>query len=234
MFKNAASQAVADVPATLASAVYGRLRHDVLLGELKPGEKLRIETLRERYSAGASPIREALNRLTSDGLVVQEDQKGFRVSPVSMTELMELTKARLWVTELALRQSIANGDPAWEEQILLSFHRMARAIGQAKDDFSEAPDDIERLHRDFHSSLIAACGSRWITGFADTLFDLARRYQRLSMLGTTRRKGAEREHRAIMDAVLARDADLAVKLHNEHIGRTVDIITKLKLVPERR
>jgi len=65
---------------TLASSVYDRLRGDILSGSLPPGEKLRTEALRSRYEVGNSPIREALNRLSADGLVTREDQKGFRVA----------------------------------------------------------------------------------------------------------------------------------------------------------
>src|SRR3990172_5019394 len=79
---------------TLASSVYERLRQDVLTGELLPGHKLRIDALRLRYGVGASPVREALNRLVSEGLVTLEDQKGFRVAPVSLDELRELTHTR--------------------------------------------------------------------------------------------------------------------------------------------
>lgn len=84
--------------ATLATAVYERLRADLISSALLPGEKLRMERLRERYGVGASPLREALNRLVSEGLVAQIDQKGFRVADVSLEELQELTQARLWVT----------------------------------------------------------------------------------------------------------------------------------------
>jgi GntR family transcriptional regulator, carbon starvation induced regulator len=108
---------------TRTTIVYEQLRREIVSGRLLPGEKLRVEVLRERYGVGGSPLREAMNRLTAEGLVSQLDQKGFRVSPVSTDELLELTRTRCWLNEITLRESITRGDAAWEEQVLLAFHR---------------------------------------------------------------------------------------------------------------
>jgi GntR family transcriptional regulator, carbon starvation induced regulator len=213
--------------ATLASVVYEQLRADLLRGTLAPGEKLRMESLRQRYGVGASPLREALNRLAAEGLVMQIDQRGFRVAPVSIEDLRELTKARLWVTGLALRESIAHGDAAWEERIVLAFHRMMRAVGRSPDGTAVIGAAGEKLHAAFHAALIDACGSRWITDFAAMLFDCARRYQHLSTQWKHQPRDIAAEHRTIMDAVLARDAELAVKLHDAHIARTVEIVADM-------
>jgi len=112
--------------ASLVTQAYQQLRREIVHGRLAPGVKLRVEALGERYGIGASPIREALNRLTSEGLVQQQDQRGFQVSPVSMDELIELTRARRWINEIALRESIRSGDEVWEESVLLAFHRLSR------------------------------------------------------------------------------------------------------------
>ena len=62
---------------TLASAVYDRLLEDILNGSLEPGLKLRLQALKKQYDVGNSPLREALNRLSVNGLVVREENKGF-------------------------------------------------------------------------------------------------------------------------------------------------------------
>ena len=105
---------------TVASSVYDQLRLDILTGDLRPGEKLRSEFLRDRYHAGISPVREALNRLATERLVCREDQRGFHVAAVSKAGLIELTKTRCWVEEIALRESIEHGDDTWEEGIVLT------------------------------------------------------------------------------------------------------------------
>jgi len=204
--------------ATLASTVFERLREDILEGRFQPGEKLRIGVLQERYEVGASPIREALNRLSSISLVQQVDRRGFRVLPLGADDQMELNRTRCWVNEIVIRESIAHGGDAWEEAIVLAYHRLWRCpmflpAGQVNREW-------ELLHRKFHAALIAACPSRWMRDFHEALFDHADWARRAS----THRfdpAGALADHRAIMDAVLGRDVALAVGLLNKAINLLV-------------
>lgn len=215
-----------NAPTTLTSAVYERLRRDILVGRLAPGEKLRIDALRTTYEVGASPLREALNRLSAEGLVLREDQRGFRVAPVSLDDLKELTRTRCWVNELALRQSIARGDPAWEERVVLTHHRLARTPAYSEAS-SKLDSEWERRHREFHAALISACGSRWLTAFCESLFDQADRYRYLSLYAHEHRDFIG-EHRAIMEATLARNADLAARLLAQHITKTAELVATLE------
>jgi len=211
---------------TLASTVFEQLRRDIVSVQLAPGEKLRIEALRERYGVGGSPVREALNRLSAEGLVWQQDQKGFRVAPVSERELEELTRTRCWINEVTLRDAIEHGNESWEEGIVLSFHRLGRVKSRLPD--NRINPEFERLHRAFHASLIAACRSRWMLNFAEMLFDCADRYRHLAAgVRPNPRRDFEGEHRAIMDATLARDADQAVALLNGHVNRTGELAKQL-------
>ena len=114
-------------PSTLASRVYEDLRRDVIQARFTAGQKLLLKDLCARYSAGLSPVREALNRLAGDGLVEQSDQRGFSVTQIDLAGLDELTRTRSWLYALALRESIAHGDAAWEEALVLAFHRLSRA-----------------------------------------------------------------------------------------------------------
>ena len=208
------------VVGTLASTVYDRLRDDIMGGDLAPGEKLRVEFLRARYGAGTSPIREALNRLSSDGFVVQEDQKGFRVAPVSRDELIELIKTRCWIEGVALRQSAANGAQAWEEGIVLGFHRLSRVPNTADPAVDALNPQWEDLHRAFHMTLLTACGSRLLLEFCEQLADRAKRYRRLAVIVSYPERNELEEHRDLMEAMLARDADKAVALLDAHYQRT--------------
>lgn len=209
---------------TLASSVYDLMRQDILKGDLPPGEKLRVEYLRDRYGVGASPIREALNRLSVDGVVMRVDQKGFRVAEVSVAELDELIKTRCWLEETAIRESIAAGDDAWEERLVLAFHRLSKTPRSADEVTYAINPDWEVLHRAFHLALIGACGSRWLTSYCEQLNDLADRYRQLAVRVTYPRRNELDEHKAIMDAAVARDADRAVEVLMDHYRRTADII----------
>jgi len=209
---------------TLASRVHVQLRQDIMTGVLKPGQRLRTDELAERYGAGASPLREALNRLAADGLAVQIENRGFRVPSLSLAELEDVTLARCWVQEAALRDSIAHGDVAWEEQVVLSFYRLSRIAERQNVEDLAADAEWETHHRAFHDALIARCRSKRMRDYSTVLFDQADRYRHMwSQLHTPERDVAA-EHRAMMDAVLSRNVEAAVKAANEHILETAEAV----------
>ena len=209
---------------TLATSIHARLRRDILRGIFRPGERLRIEALCERYEVGATPLREALNRLSAEDLVSREEQRGFRVAPVSTADLAELSKTCCWISELALRESIRNGDSAWEEGVVLAAHRLSRVPREGPEGYSSFNPEWEELHRAFHLALIAACGSRWLIDFYVALTDRNTRYRYLAFADGSEPRDVEAEHAAIVDAVLARDADRAVAAANTHIRKTTDSV----------
>jgi DNA-binding GntR family transcriptional regulator len=208
---------------TQASMAYSILRTDIINSNLRPGFKLRIRDLCKKYRIGSSSVREALNRLSGDGLVTLVDLKGFSVNPINQQDLSDLTKARCWLNECALRESISVGNQEWEERILLAYHRMSRIPRFAPESGVVSPER-EMAHRLFHASLISACGSQWVLKFCEQLFDAADRYRHLSREAQKTRKD---DHREIMDATLARDADLASKLLTAHFSRTAELCKKM-------
>lgn len=230
-----AGRGVADSrPGTLATSVSGRLREDILSGALAPGEKLRIELLSRRYSAGSTPVREALNRLIADGLVEREDQRGFTVAAVSPDDLVELTRTRCWLEGLALREAIEHGGEHWEESLVLAFHRLYRVPRSLLESAYETNPEWERRHTGFHQALLSACGSRWLVLYCDQLRDLAYRYRQLSAAKSFPRRDERIEHEAIMKAALGRDQAAAGKLLAEHYRRTTDSILGNRKGPSPR
>lgn len=213
-------------PATLASTVYDRLRADILTGELEPGRKLRIEFLGKRYHTGHSPIREALNRLSSDGLVERRDQRGFLVAAASAEDLSELTKARCWLEGIALRESIAARTQAWEEGVVIAYHRLSRAPRSMSPKVYRENPEWENLHRAFHLSLIAGCGSRWLLAFCAQLADQSYRYRQIAFQRAFPLRSNTHGHRAIMEAAIEGDTDKAVRLLQMHLRFTADTILK--------
>ena len=165
---------------TQASTVYDRLQKDILTGKLKPGHKLRLKDLIEQYDTGNSPLREALNRLSANGMVVREENRGFRVPPASRDELMEITRTRCWLEEIALRESIKNGDSEWEERIVLAFHWLARAARSTDETAKTTSPEWEEHHREFHLALISACNSSILIDFCAELHQRSFRYRNLA------------------------------------------------------
>ncbi|HVC60008.1 MAG TPA: GntR family transcriptional regulator [Acetobacteraceae bacterium] len=218
--------AEAEGHATLASVVHARLRNDILRGVFRPGEKLPIDALCARYGIGATPLREALNRLSAEELVLRVDQRGFRVAPVSLEDLEELSKTLCWIGGLALREAIRNGDAAWEEQVVLAAHRLSRVEREGAEGYSSFNPEWEARHRAYHLTLIAACGSRWLVDFYAMLLDRNARYRYLAFADASVPRDAAAEHRAITDAVLARDADGAVAAAEAHVRMTAETVAR--------
>lgn len=209
-------------PRTLAGVALDGLRSDIIQCRLPPSTRLRMEDLRERYGMSISPLREALMRLQSEGLVTLEENKGFRVSPVSAEALKDLTETRIEIEAIVLRRAIKHGDVAWEANMVSAFHRLSR---QTKID-PVSPGGISRAwwreHRAFHAALCAACDSDLLKSFRDSLFDQAERYVALSIRYTEQPRDDLREHETLMKAAIARDVEKACELCKHHIRRTTE------------
>ena len=201
---------------TQASSVYDRLQADILTGQLRPGRKLRLKELIEKYDTGNSPLREALNRLSANGMVVREENRGFRVSPANSEELIELTRTRCWLEEIALRESIAHGDVAWEERIVLAFHWLTRAAQSSDAGTKVTSTQWEEHHREFHLALISACNSSILIDFCAQLHKRSFRYRNLAEVVEYRDRHELEEHRELQQAVLDRDADRSVEFLKKH------------------
>jgi DNA-binding GntR family transcriptional regulator len=206
--------------------VYQRLRRDLIKAAFLPGEKLLIASLCARYDVGLSPVREALNRLSREGLVVHSEQRGFYVAAFSDEHLEELTKTRGWLNEIGLRESIAHGDSAWEERVVLAYHRLSKLPRYVDDGAKErVSEEWENAHREFHASLVAACGSTWLIQYCEQLFDAAERYRNLSRLPQpVPAMRNEDEHRLITEAVVARDAGRAIQILHQHFEHTAALV----------
>jgi DNA-binding GntR family transcriptional regulator len=211
---------------TVNAQVFRQIRIDIVTCRLMPNERLRVESLRERYGVGGSPIREALMRLEVEGLVILEQNKGFRVSPASREHLLDLMKTRVEIEGLALRWSIENGGVDWEANLLAAFHRLSHQKKTLRGTGNEINLVWFKEHRNFHNALTAACGSQHLIGIRETLFAQAERYVALSIISKCPPRNDDSEHEQMMRAALARNAVRAVQLMTDHIGRTNERVAK--------
>ncbi len=200
--------------------VYRRLRGDIIMGRLKPGQKLRLDAMKEAYAAGTGTLREALSRLAADRFVLAEGQRGFEVMPISASGLNEVAGLRLLVEEHALARSFANGTLDWEAAVIASHHKLdAHEIRLEAGDTGQMTEWREADWA-FHQSLISACGSRVLIQTHAEVFDKYLRYQMIAL--AFRPSASRREHRALLEAALARDTVTAIELLREHIKAGVD------------
>jgi GntR family transcriptional regulator, carbon starvation induced regulator len=211
---------------TLHARVLAQIRADIVECRLMPNERLTLETLRERYGAGFSPIREALMRLAAEGMVCLEQNKGFRVAAVSRASLFDLMRSRIEIESITLRRAIENGGVGWEADLLAAFHRLSRQskLGHLQPD--KISTEWSKEHRAFHRALVAACDSPIMLSIQEGLFDKAERYVALSIVSKSPPRNDVAEHEQIMRAALAGNVGRAVALNCEHIERTLNKVAK--------
>jgi DNA-binding GntR family transcriptional regulator len=212
--------AMVDAPQTLTEQAFQRLRRDVINGIHAPQVKLKVDELQAAYGYSSSPLREALSRLSQEGLVQMDDRRGFRVMPISSDDLGDLTHMRLMVEVPALRAAIEVGDDGWEAAVVAAAHRLERVEAQLGDGQLVLDDAWSQLHRDFHMGLLAGCPSKRQVALCASLFDQAERYRRFSARYRVASRAKNREHKRLLKAVLARDADTACALLAEHVQGT--------------
>jgi DNA-binding GntR family transcriptional regulator len=216
---------------TLANQAQDLLRRDILSGTLAPGERLRTKELQARYGLGLSPLRESLQRLSAEGMVVNDAQRGFAVAPVSVAELRDLTVARTALESTMLPMAMQLGGADWEGDIVAAFHRLSRTP-LPNDPAAMADASLWELrHRSFHHALVAGCGSPWLLRLHGQLVDQSERYRKIRILHHLESQAQVRdvnaEHQAVMDAVLRRDAAQAVALMTQHLVATSDATARL-------
>lgn len=205
---------------TVSEQAFQALRQDVLSGRHAPESKLKLDALQSLYSFSSSPLREALNRLVQEGLVKADERRGFRVTPISPADLADITRMRLMLDIPALTESIQAGDDAWEAAIVAAFHRLEKIESRLPQGPVVLDAQWSQRHRDFHFSLIAACPSERQLAWSMSLFDQAERYRHFAARNRTVSKKKDAEHRALMNAVLRRDAATATELLAEHMAST--------------
>jgi GntR family carbon starvation induced transcriptional regulator len=209
---------------TLSERAASLVEHDIIAGNLAPGARLGIVDLVHRYEIGATPLREGLSRLVSRGLIVGIGQRGFRVADISREDLQDITGMRTVVEIEALRLAILHGDDAWEAGIVSTLHQMRRHIERTGNDFREGSPDFDRLHKAFHTSLLAACGSKRLLTAHSELYDQAYRYRRVMMRGFDSGKKFVAAHQSLADRVLARDVAGAQAMLAAHLRSTLDFV----------
>jgi DNA-binding GntR family transcriptional regulator len=212
---------------SLTAAVASALQNDLVTGRHLPGAKLPIVKLARDYGVSPGAVREALSRLVSENLVEFNEQRGFRAAPVSRAALFDIARTRVLIDAHALRDAIRLGDVDWEADVIAMQRRLADR--PERDDQSRGMRaDWQRLHRIFHRTLIAACGSEWLIRFHDLLYDQMIRYRSLAgAFQLDLRRNVRSEHAAIVDAVIARDADAAAAAIETHYMTTANLLVEV-------
>ena len=221
----AATRAPAAIPATeseglphptISEQAYARIRADIIFGRLRPTQKLKLEKLRDKYGASVSTLREILNRLSSEDLVIAEGQRGFEVAPVSVGNLKETADLRLLLEAHAMVQSFEAGDVEWEGRVVASHYKLATLERRMKDGDLTQTETWKRYDWEFHQALISACGSKVLMDTHAAVFDKYLRYQMIAL--SFRGDVAAQEHEKLLTCALERDAATARRILEAHVS----------------
>jgi DNA-binding GntR family transcriptional regulator len=205
--------------------VHSAIRRNILNGRLRPGEKLSPSVLAQEYGVSLSVVREALTRLAEQGLVVSQPQQGFQVTPISREDLLDLTATRLDIETLALGRSVERGDVEWRSELVAAHYVLEHTPQFENADPPVLREEWARAHQVFHAQLLRACGSVRLLEIAESLRDSAELYRRWSSpIGGDTKRDIAGEHRGILEAVQAGDAELAVARLSAHIEHTTSVL----------
>jgi len=210
-------------PSSLTERAYREVRKELLTCRLAPGERLNIKDTADMLGVSLGAVREALSRLTSEGFVLPDKQRGFRAAPTSIDELQDLVRVRLDVERKCLRRSIKVGDAAWEDAVIAAGEALNRA-SLPSDGMDRIGEEYSEAHSAFHAALVSACDSPWLGKLRELLYSQSERYRQGAGILVLAERDVADEHEKLKDAALARDGDRAAALLEDHIIKTASAI----------
>ena len=215
---------------TTGEMAFSKVRSDIIRGHLKPGQKLRLDQLKSQYEVAISTLREILSRLTAEGFVVAEGQRGFEVAKVSTAGFKDIAALRLLLETQALRQSIACGDLQWEARVV-SSHYMLQAIESKliAGDLAQVEQWVQQ-DWEFHHATISACDSPAMLAAHSTAFDQYIRYHMLAL--SFRGEAAAEEHAQLRELVLSRKTEAAIALLTRHVQSGMNHVLATGKIPD--
>jgi len=213
---------------SLSHEIFRDVRNDIVMCRLGPGAKLQADKIAERYGVSLSAVREALSRLSAEGLVVAEPQRGFWVAPVALDDLRDITQARIEIESICVRWSVENADEAWAEE-LTRVHDLLQATDPLDPATGAVTNEWEAQHNTFHKALVSHCQNETLKALRQQLFEKTERYRRLTGFVVQRDRDVSDEHMQIHRAAIKRDGILTAALLASHIRETAKSLMMVDL-----
>jgi DNA-binding GntR family transcriptional regulator len=198
----------------LRDQTYFQLRKAILGGPIRPGTVLVQEQLAEQLGVSRTPVREALDRLANEGLVIRSSGGRMHVAPFSLEELREKYAVRKALETLTLRLAAPN---------LPGPHllRLKAAIAEMREAITENQwQRVIQAGADFHGIISIACGNTYLRHLLNTLSESIRRYRHAAIDIPGRAAETLGEHERIVEHLTAGDIGAAERAMEEHIARS--------------
>lgn len=207
---------------SLADQVFERLEAEILSGKYQRGEVVTELQLCAELGVSRTPVREALRRLSQEHLI-EDSPRGTVVLGVVRKDFEDMCAIRLRIEGLAVRGFIDNLSEDSLRQLREAVEFQEFYLNKSD------PDHIKAMDSRFHELIYQNCGSAILCDTLSPLHKKVQKFRRLSIEQAGRAETSVREHRAIYEAIAAKDADLAERLMNEHIGNAMQTIIEKEL-----
>jgi len=214
---------------TVSDKAYRRIRSDVVFGRLQPGQKLKLDAMKDAYGPGIGTLREILARLASEHFVIAEGARGFEVAPISATDLREVASMRQLLECHALKESFTAGDIEWEGRCVAAHHKLATMEKRIAAGDRAQTEAWKGYDWAFHHALISNCGSQVLLDMHASIYDRYLRYQLIAAIFRGEIAGAE--HRTLLECALARDWKTAQATLIKHVDDCVTNMIRNGLRP---
>lgn len=199
----------------MATDLENQLKAEIISAVLRPGDRLRVNSVANRFRVSATPVREALQHLAEQGLVQIHPQIGARVAPINVSEMSDLYSVRATFEAEATKRAVIRGDLEWLAAVMDAWEGLRRL--ETSDTRDGNPEDVDaatwiKAHRDFHRVILSACGSPLMLRFIESLYDHSARYQSVLRGDPVFVRDSPTEHADLVDTILKREADKAAAI----------------------
>lgn len=201
---------------TILTAVANRLRRLILTQQLKPGDRLVQNDLALQLGVSRTPVREALQQLASEGLVMISPYKGATVAEFAPEEIEAIYHVRIALESYAARLVASNITDDEIEQLRKLLDAMKRAFAE------DNPDDLLDINREFYVTLYTATRQQRLYDMLLNHIDLSRQYRRMYFYLGYLAANTVTEHEKIVDVVARHDADAAELLIRTGLEETAE------------
>jgi DNA-binding GntR family transcriptional regulator len=216
-------QLATDRPGTVHEVILDELRSIILAGHAPPGAPINVDDVAQRFTVSRIPVREALKTLIGEGLVDHEPRAGYMVAQLTRTELAELYVVREALEAAALSAAVRTATPGDDAQVVAAY----AALSQAIDEY-----DARGHHREsrrFHLALTGPCRMKRLLGMFESAWNITEPLQPMSHVSREMTLSLHDDHRLMVDAFHARDADALLAASSLHYRRLQEVVAALPI-----
>ena len=203
--------------------VFRALKDRIITGDLPPGSRLIESTVAAQFGVSRTPVREALQRLTSEGLLDIDPLRGMVVHAPDSREIQDVLQIRASLDALAASLAARAANDSDLARLRLTVEAMEEGVAL------DRREQIMRANRRFHDIIYEAAANPRLARMAGELRDYVRRFSTAPSASPDRAKGVLEEHRALLEAIERHDGPAASAASDRHLAAARDYVARLAL-----